>query len=505
VVQLNETNRSAGRANAARRDASILQPLLVWLTGILVMAVMATAAATAHARSAPESFAGIAQEVVPAVVSISSTGAPQSEQFQFQFPPGSPFEEFFKEFFERNRPQEMPQRRPISLGSGFIVDKRGYVVTNNHVIADAEEIKVVMHDDTIFTAKVVGRDPDTDLAVLKIDPEDRTLPTVGFGDSDAAKVGDWVIAVGNPFGLGNTVTAGIVSARGRDINAGRYDDFIQTDAPINKGNSGGPLFDESGKVVGINTMIYSMSGGNVGIGFAVPAAVAEPVVRQLIEHGKVRRGWLGVRIQTVTDEIAESLGLDEASGALVASVADDSPAAEGGIKPRDVILRFAGHKVEDMRKLPRIVAETEIGKQVDVVVWRDRERKTLQVTVGELTQEKMAALSPQPQQQPGSTEMKIDALGVTVSSLTSELRERYSIGDDAKGVVVTDVDASGPAAEKGIRPGEIIVEVGQQTVSSPAEVAAKVDEASKAGRRSVLLLVEGQGGPRFVALRLGKG
>lgn len=484
--------------------------LRAWTAGVGLAAALMFGVPPALARGAPESFADLAKDLIPAVVTISSVQSPQAEggggSEMFQFPPGSPFEDFFKEFFDRNKPpqQRKQQRRPTSLGSGFIIDPAGLVVTNNHVIADSEEITVILHDDTMTKASVVGRDPDTDLAVLKIDLKGRKLTAVKFGDSDAARVGDWVVAIGNPFGLGSTVTAGIISARGRDINAGRYDDFIQTDAAINKGNSGGPLFNTKGEVVGVNTLIYSMTGGNVGIGFAVPTAVAEPVIKQLMKGGKVKRGWLGVRIQSVTDEIAESLNLDKARGALVASVSDNSPAAKAKIQPRDVIIKFNNREVPDMRRLPRIVAETEIGKSVDVVVWRGGKEVTTKVAVGELDEEKVAAAEPRPGAAKAErpVEKKLKPLGLSVATLTPGLRDKYGLGEDAKGVVVTGVEENGPAAEKGIRAGDVIVEAGEEEIASPNQLEAKLNDARKAGRKNLLVMIEGQAGMRFVGLRI---
>ncbi len=458
--------------------------------------------ATAHAKSAPESFADLAAKLLPSVVNISTTQTIEgrSAPTMPQLPPGSPFEDFFKEFFDRNQPQQR-SRRATSLGSGFIISEDGFVVTNNHVIADADEISVILHDDTRLKATLVGRDSKTDLAVLKVEAGHK-LPAVKFGNSRKARVGDWVVAIGNPFGLGGTVTAGIISARGRDINAGPYDDFIQTDASINRGNSGGPMFNMDGEVIGINTAIFSPSGGSVGIGFAIPSAGAEPVIAQLIKSGTVKRGWLGVHIQAVTEEIAETLGLDEAEGALVASVIDDSPAAKGGIKPGDVIQKFDGKSVKEMRNLPRIVAETEVGKPVRVDIWREGKAETLKVAVGELKEDEQqqAAATPGP-----SGELSVDELGMKLANINDKTRERFKLKDDAKGVVVTEVDPDGPAATKEIRPGDVIIEVSQEEIASPADVRRKIADAAKAGRKSVLLHLEGQNGLRFVAVRLQKG
>jgi serine protease Do len=437
--------------------------------------------ATAHARSAPESFADLAEKLLPSVVNISTTQVIEGREGPTmpQLPPGSPFEDFFKEFFDRNQPQQR-SRRATSLGSGFIISEDGYVVTNNHVIADADEISVILHDDTRLKATLIGRDSKTDLAVLKVETGAK-LPAVKFGNSRKSRVGDWVVAIGNPFGLGGTVTAGIISARGRDINAGPYDDFIQTDASINRGNSGGPMFNMDGEVI--------------------PSAGAEPVIAQLIKSGTVKRGWLGVHIQAVTEEIAETLGLDEAEGALVASVIDDSPAAQGGIKPGDVIRKFDGKSVKEMRSLPRIVAETEVGKPVRVDIWREGKAETLKVAVGELKEDEqqMASATAGP-----AGELEIDELGMKLASINDKTRERFKLKDDAKGVVVTEVDPAGPAATKEIRPGDVIIEVSQEEIASPDDVRRKISDAAKAGRKSVLLHLEGQNGLRFVAVRLQK-
>ncbi len=481
-------------------------------TFALVFALVFSMAAVspAHAKAAPESFADLADKLLPAVVNISTTQVIESRggQDMPQFPPGSPFEDFFKDFLDKNAPKgDQPKRRKAtSLGSGFIIDYRAngdtFVVTNNHVIQDADEVYVVLHDDTRMKAEIVGRDGRTDLAVLKVHA-DHKLPAVPFGDSAASRVGDWVVAIGNPFGLGGTVTAGIISARGRDINAGPYDNFIQTDASINRGNSGGPMFNMKGEVIGINTAIYSPSGGSVGIGFAIPSSTAEPVIKQLIKHGQVQRGWLGVHIQVVTDSIAETLGLKKAEGALVSSVIADGPAAKAGIKPRDVILEFDGQRVTEMRQLPRIVAATEVDRAVSVKVWRDGSMKTLKVAIGKLEDsEEVAQAEPSAPNETGDAPTSVDALGLSVAGITDALRERFSLPDGVDGVVVVDVDAEGPAYQEGVRPGDVLAEVSQEQVSTPGDVNTLVGAAKKAGKRSVLLLVETQGGFRFVAVRL---
>ena len=474
----------------------------------------------AAARPAPDSFADLAEKLLPSVVNISTTQSVKSDQKgdksspdMPQFPPGSPFEEFFKDFFNRNNPhgggQGRPQaesRKATSLGSGFIVDPAGYVVTNNHVIADADSITVILHDDTNLKAELVGRDTKTDIAVLKV-KTDKPLVAAAWGDSDASRVGDWVLAIGNPFGLGGTVTAGILSARQRDINSGPYDDFLQTDASINRGNSGGPMFNMDGHVIGINTAIYSPSGGSIGIGFAIPSALAHEVVDELIREPDhtVHRGWLGVRIQAVTDEIAESLGLDKARGALVASVSDNGPAQSSGILPGDVILTFDGKPVTDMKHLPRLVAETPVDKVVPVMVWRKHAETALKVKVGRLQETETAsaeapAKTPQTPK-PDAAEM-VKALGMTLSNVTPDLKTKFSLSDDAKGAVVIEVAKDSPSAEKGLRPGDVIMEAAQEEVKSASQIAGKVADAKKSGRKSILLLVERQGDLRFVALRL---
>ncbi|EKV27330.1 HtrA protease/chaperone protein [Caenispirillum salinarum AK4] len=485
-----------------------------WLSALVVVgALMLGAAAQQPAQAqngAPASFADMAERLLPAVVNISTTttlGGERGPQMP-QFPPGSPFEDFFREFFDRQQAPSVP-RRATSLGSGFVIDgDDGYIVTNNHVIEGAEEVTVILQDDTALTAEVIGRDPKTDVAVLKVD-NDEELPSVQWGDSDTARVGDWVIAIGNPFGLGGTVTAGIISARARNINAGPYDNFIQTDASINRGNSGGPLFDMDGRVVGVNTAIYSPAGGgSVGIGFATPSNLARNVVEDLIEYGEVKRGWLGVRIQTVTDEIADSLGLEGAQGALVASVQPDGPAAAAGIQPGDVILRWDDQAINEMRNLPKAVAETEIGRTVDVIVWRDGERRTIDVEVAELQEEEAAAFAGEPNGNgptPEQTGSEVPALGLSVQPLDLEARETYGIPDDVQtGVVVSDLSTDSDAAQKGIRPGDVIAEVNQTRVSSAAEIREQVAQARDNGRKSVLLMVQGDTGSRFVAVRIGE-
>ncbi|MEN3931349.1 DegQ family serine endoprotease [Microvirga sp. W0021] len=469
------------------------------------MAFMITlSSGVAFARSGPESFADLAEKVMPAVVNISASttvdNKSESKKFSMpQMPRGTPFDDLFEEFFKRRGMGEgMRPRRSNSLGSGFIIDASGIVVTNNHVIGDANDITVILHDGTRLKAEIVGKDSKVDLAVLKV-KSDKPLPFVKFGDSDKLRAGDWVIAIGNPFGLGGSVTAGIVSARGRDIGSGSYDDYIQTDAAINKGNSGGPLFNADGDVVGINTAILSPSGGSVGIGFAVPTAQAMPVVEQLREFGETRRGWLGVRIQNVDEATAEALGLDKAKGALIAGVEDKGPAKPAGIEVGDVIVRFDGKDVKDIRDLPRLVAATPVGKAVDVVVVRKGKEETKKVTLGRLEDGEKAAGGDKQDAKPQVN----DTLGLELTALNVELRARYNIKDDVKGVLITQISDDSVAADKPIRPGDIIVEVGQEAVSSPADVGKRIEAVKKSGKKSVLLLLaNGQGEVRFVALPL---
>ena len=481
---------------------------------LLVMSFTLPAANVALAQRAPDGFADLAEKLLPAVVNISTTQTAREQQRGPQprgpeipqFPPGSPFEEFFKDFFDRNRPDaQRPQqeRKSTSLGSGFIVDPSGYVVTNNHVIEDADEITVILHDDTNLKAKLIGRDKNTDLALLKVESS-KPLPSVKFGDSDKSRVGDWVVAIGNPFGLGGTVTAGIISARARDIQSGPYDDYLQTDASINRGNSGGPMFNLAGDVIGINTAIFSPSGGSVGIGFAIPAALAKPVIDQLRETGRVRRGWLGVRIQQVTDEIAESLGLNRARGALVAGVTDGGPAEKGGLESGDVVLKFDNKDVTEMRRLPRLVAETPVDKEVPVTVWRKGKEQNVRVKVGELKEDQTASATPTTgESQRGAPSGAVSVLGMGLSDVNGRLREQFRLPNDAKGVVVVDVQGNSPAGEKGIRAGDLVLEVAQDKVDNAGDVKSRIDKAKAAKRKSILLLVERQGDQRFVVLPLG--
>jgi len=483
-----------------------------WLvSGILACTALVWTAPGWTANPPPEGFADLAARLLPAVVYISTTQTLKKEPIPDmpQFPPGSPFDEFFKDFMERQKNQDSVPRKVTALGSGFIIDASGLIVTNNHVIEEAEQVTVTLHDEQVLQAKIIGHDTKTDLALLRIESPTKTpFPFVNFGDSDGMRIGDSVLAIGNPFGLGGTVTAGIVSARARDINAGPYDDFIQTDASINKGNSGGPLFNMKGEVIGINTAIFSPSGGSIGIGFSIPSNEAKPVLADLQRFGKTRRGWLGVRIQQVTPDIAESFGLKENKGALVGGVFAKGPAEKAGLKTGDVILTFDGKEVSDSRHLPRIVAATDIDKTVDVGVWRDGKMVTVKTVVGELPEEEKTEEAKATEEKPKASkstegQAEISSLGLTVSAITQGLRERFDLAADAKGVVVTDVKPNGTAADKGLRAGDLVVEAMQEAVKSPADLVDKVAAAKKSGKKSVLLLVQNDGGLHFVPLRFG--
>jgi serine protease Do len=442
------------------------------------------------------------------VVNISTTQTlrrPGGQQRLPDIPPGSPLEDFFKDFLENG--QRVP-RRVTSLGSGFVIDASGIIVTNNHVIEGADAITVILNDGTSLPAQVIGRDDKTDVALLRVRPK-APLVAARWGDSDKARVGDWVIAIGNPFGLGGTVTAGIVSARNRDINAGPYDDFIQTDAPINRGNSGGPLFNMDGEVIGVNSAIYSPTGGSVGIGFAVPANEARSVIAQLRQFGTARRGWLGVRIQGVSDEIAESLGLPNAKGALVAGITPGGPAAKAGFQNGDLVLVYDGKPVPDSRTLPRMVADTQIGKTVQVQVLRKGQRITLTAVVGKLAdetprqQQRVGSNSTGPRQQRGApTRPQVSPLGVVVAPLTAETRQRYRIAAGVQGVVIIDVDPDGPAADKNISTGDVIVEIAQQKVSTPQQVDAALAAQRRANKTVVLLQINRAGQAAYVGVKL---
>jgi serine protease Do len=474
-------------------------------TGLAILLATAIAwpvmSAPAAARG-PDGIADVAEAVIDAVVNISTKQTVELNSNPApQLPPGSPFEQFFDEFRNRHGQGQTP-RRVNSLGSGFVIDATGLVVTNNHVIADADEITVILNDGTNLKAEIIGRDTKTDLALLKVKP-DKPLKAVKFGDSDKLRLGEWVIAIGNPFSLGGTVTAGIVSARNRDIHAGPYDNYIQTDAAINRGNSGGPLFNLNGEVIGVNTAIISPSGGSIGIGFAVPSKTVVPVIEQLRQFKEVRRGWLGVRIQQVTEEIAESLSIKPPHGALIAGVDDKGPAKPAGIEPGDVIVKFDGREIKEMRDLPKIVAETPVGKDVEVTVIRKGKEEKKTVKLGRLADEKQASLETKKDDSAGEKSVVKKALGLDLANLTDDLRKKHGIKDKVKGVLITAVEANSVAAEKNLVPGMVIAEVQQQPVATAVELQRRIDQLKKDGKKAVVLLVLTPGGdPSFVALSL---
>jgi serine protease Do len=495
---------------AARRVAT---PGFALAVGLAVLSMLGASfwPEAARAGHAPDSFADLAAQVSDAVVNISATQTfeDKSASGEPELEPGTPFDDLFNEFFRHqqqggdddqlSRPHE---RRSNSLGSGFVIDPSGIIITNNHVIADSTDVTVIFTDGTKLKADVIGKDTKVDVAVLKV-KSDKPLKAVKFGDSDKMRVGDWVIAVGNPFGLGGSVTAGIVSARNRDIDSGPYDNYIQTDASINKGNSGGPLFDMDGDVIGINTAILSPSGGSIGIGFATPSNTVAPIIDQLRKYGETRRGWLGVRIQPIDDSIAESLNLGAVRGALVAGTDANGPAAEAGIQTGDVIVKFDGDDIKESHELPKLVASTPVGKSVNVVIVRKGQELTKSVTLGRLEDsEKLASLEvPEPDKSVPDQAVE-RAFGMEFSSLNDSSRLKFSIKDSiTTGVVVVGVDSDSPAAQKNIRPGEVVLEINQEPVSNPADVAKKMQALKDAGKKLALLLIaSAQGEERFVAL-----
>src|SRR6195256_1009416 len=506
--------READMTGAIPALSHRLRPLLA----ALCLGAASLLSAPALARG-PDGIADVAEKVIDAVVNISTSqtveakaGSGEGRGAMPQLPPGSPFEEFFDDFFKNRRGpgggpkggdknSDLQPRKTNSLGSGFIVDTSGVVVTNNHVIADADEINVIMNDGTKIKAELVGVDKKTDLAVLKFKPS-KPLVAVKFGDSDKLRLGEWVIAIGNPFSLGGTVTAGIVSARNRDISSGPYDNYIQTDAAINRGNSGGPLFNLDGEVIGVNTLIISPSGGSIGIGFAVPSKTVAGVVDSLRQFGELRRGWLGVRIQQVTDEIAESLNIKPARGALIAGVEDKGPAKPAGIEPGDVVVKFNGKDIKEPKDLSRVVADTAVGKEVDVVIIRKGAEETRKVTIDRLNDgDKAVQTAAKTKEEPAEKPVTQKALGLDLATLSKDLRTRYKIKDSVKGVIITNVEGTSDAAEKRLSAGEVIVEVAQEAVGNAADVKKRVDQLKKDGKKSILLLVaNGDGELRFVAL-----
>ena len=460
----------------------------IFLSLILVL----NFSSVSNSQNIPNSFADLAEKLMPSVVNISTTTivTTQSNPFPFQFPPGSPFEDMFKEF---GTPQE---RKSSALGSGFIIDKKGVVVTNNHVIQGAEDIIVRVNGDKEYKAKVVGADPLSDIAVLQLETKETFIP-VKFGNSDKARIGDWVIAIGNPFGLGGTVTSGIISARNRSIGLSRYEDYIQTDASINSGNSGGPLFDMNGDVIGINTAILGRS-GSIGIGFSIPSNSAKTVIDQLIEFGETKRGWLGVRIQDVTKEIAEVEQLDEPRGALVASVAEDSPSDKAGVKAGDIILEFNGEKIKEMKQLPIIVAKTEVGKKVSVKIWRNKKEITKQITLGRLETSEDFKVS----EKPSLVETKIDDLKISVRKLNSNDIDKRKLPNQTKGLVITKVDDDSPLLND-IEVDSIILEAQKKKINSTNDLNKIVKEVLNSNQKTILFVIyNSQNQRRYIGVKL---
>ncbi|MCZ7447622.1 Do family serine endopeptidase [Agrobacterium rhizogenes] len=498
------------------------------VAGIALVAGSLSAPVAARAQShGPESVADLAEPLLDAVVNISTSQNVKTEgkgPVPPKLPEGSPFQEFFKDYFDSQKPEG--GEKVNSLGSGFVIDPAGYVVTNNHVIEGADAIEVIFPNGSKLKATLVGTDTKTDLSVLKVEPK-TPLKAVKFGDSRSMRIGDWVMAVGNPFGLGGSLTVGVISARGRNINAGPYDNFIQTDAAINKGNSGGPLFNMKGEVIGINTAIISPSGGSIGIGFAVPTELAQNIVQQLIEFGETRRGWLGVRVQPVTDDVAASLGMESAKGALISGVAKGGPVENGPIQAGDVVLKFDGKDIHEMRDLLRIVAESPVGKEVDVVVYRDGKEETVKVKLGQLqdtTDEKASTDDQQgedgdgsmvvPEDKDGGDDQAQDqtpevreapqtVLGMNLVVLSNELRTEKGIAESVEGVLVASVDPGSPAEQKGMKAGDVIVEVGQDFMEVPGDVLVRVNGLKSEGRKNAHMMVaDAQGNLRVVALPL---
>lgn len=478
---------------------------------LLTLSLMLVSPSRAETPETPfsEVFSQLAARLNGVVVNISTTqaiaapapkGTPEA-----QLAPGSPLDEFFRDFFgEKGAPggPNWSAPRAASLGSGFIIDPTGIIVTNNHVIANAEQITVTLSDDTTLQAEVVGRDAVTDLAVLKVEPK-APLPAATWGDSTKTKVGDWVLAIGNPFGLGGTVTSGIISATARDIHSGPYDDYLQTDASINRGNSGGPMFDLAGNVIGINTAIYSPSGGSIGIGFAIPSAFARPIIEQLRATGKVERGWIGARIQPVTDDIAEAVGLDKGRGAMIAVIDPASPAAHAKLQPGDVILAYDGKPIDRSRQLPRLVADTLPETPVKLTVWRDGKEQEVELKVAAANLNRPAPPPPEPEKP--KPPPSIDALGLKLVKLTPELRKQFSLPEATNGVVISEVAQNSPGAAQGLRPGDLVVALGHEPVAKLEDLQQKIAAAKKTGHRNILVRVEREGNARFVALPLETG
>ncbi|MGE3784192.1 MAG: Do family serine endopeptidase [Alphaproteobacteria bacterium] len=446
-------------------------------------------------------FAQLTARLVGSVVNVSTQAAPRANpptQETAQNSPGRTLDEVFREFLGEKAAPGSPEARVASLGSGFIIDPSGLIVTNHHVIANAQQVSVTLSDETVLPAQIIGRDPITDLALLKVEPK-TPLPAVAWGDSGKTRVGDWVLTIGNPFGLGGSVAAGIISAVARDIHSSPYDDYLQTDAAMNRGNSGGPMFNTAGEVVGINTVIFSPSGGSIGIGFALPSALARPIIEQLKANGKVERGWIGARVQPLTEELAETVGLDKPRGAMIAAIDPGSPAAQAKLQPGDVILSYEGQPIERSRHLPRIIAATPPNKPIKLTVWRDGKEFDVDMKTAVLDPNRPAPPPPEPEKpKPPAT---VDAFGLKLAKITPELRKQFSLPEQAKGAVITEVPANSAGAAQGLRPGDLVIGIGQAALAGPEQVPQLAAAAKKANQKRVLVRIEQrEGNTRFVAL-----
>ncbi len=502
------------RSAAAGLGMSLLVGAALLPSGCAVFAPGSSSASSEGRHVTITSFAPLVQEVIPAVVNVSAFQKPGKaaaagddegnvttvERAASKSLPASALDEMLQRFLDQKDRKGTPNLPGLALGSGFVIDPNGYIVTDDHVLENAGAVTVTLHDGTQLRARIVGRDPLTDLALLKIDAP-RPLPYVRWGDSDAVRVGDWVLAIGNPFGLDDTVSSGIISARGRDIHSGPYDDFLQIDASINRGNSGGPTFDLNGKVIGINSAIYSPNGGSVGIGFAIPANLAQPVVAQLRQHGKVERGWLGVQIQPVTAEIAQVFGLPKAEGALVAGVGAGGPAARAGFAQGDIILSVNGQPVSRMRDLPLLVAEMPIGEAANVTVWRHSQKISLLPTIDRMPADAQVADLGQDENAPPQQQADVVS-GLKLAALTRQMRRRLHVPENVNGVVVTAVGSDSPLAGLDLLPGDVIEMIEQQSVNSPADVLDKLRTAATNGHKAILVLLSRHGSNRYVALPL---
>ena len=500
ISPLKNESRVAVRENTAPQNMT--RALLLLLTVIAFATLFLSPWQSAIARGAPDNFVDLAEKLSPSVVNISSTQAVPDEDETRAMPelaPGSPFQEFFEQFNNRRR-EQAPETPRVSVGSGFFISKDGYLVTNNHVIADASEVSITTSEGDEYTAEIIGRDTDLDIALLKVDADEEFEP-IKFSNSDDIRVGQWVISIGNPFGLGGSVTAGIISARHRRIRAGPYDDFIQTDASINRGNSGGPLFDMDGEVIGVNTMIYTPNGGNIGIGFSIPSNDVERTVAHLMEFGRPIRGWIGVSIQPATGDTADSIGYESTEGAIVGDVTEGGPAEAAGILPYDVITHFNGEHVKEVNDLPRIVANTGANAEVEVNIWRNGEEIVLTLVTAEKgadEAEEEAEKEEAEEEKPVQNEI----LGMRISPLTDALNEQFKIPSDIEGLLVSNLSRSSDAAQSGIRPGDVIVQVNQRDVSEVDELEDAIARAEDAGRKAVLFRIYRAGSYFLVPVKM---